>query len=324
VNEENQAAGRAEGPAPTGLAVIAILSVLFLTYLFWSGLTAWVLEQSGLLTRVYGPDFLDKARNQANPDEAARARFGLWVTCLAFPFQASTIPLVFWLVLREPPARLGLTLRHFRRNLVAGVLGWLILAPGVFGLNFLVTSLYNLITNVGIHEHPLTELAMRGLRPFEWVLLVMGAVVAAPVLEEMLFRGVLQRWFTSHRGGGHLAMTLALVVAIWSRHEVLLRGPWDATYFLELAPVWFVLALLPLYAVVCRLARTPTGPGIFGASLLFAAVHSFAWPTPISLFVLALGLGYLFHWTGSLVGPIVLHALFNGLTCAFLILGWNG
>ena len=59
---------------------------------------------------------------------------------------------------------------------------------------------------------------------------------------------------------------------------------------------------------------------MFASSALFAAVHSFAWPSPVALFVLALGLGWLAHRTRSLVGPIVLHGLFNAVSCVLLFL----
>jgi membrane protease YdiL (CAAX protease family) len=44
------------------------------------------------------------------------------------------------------------------------------------------------------------------------------------------------------------------------------------------------------------------------------------WPTPVALFVLALGLGALAYRTQSLVGPVVLHGLFNGFNCLVLFL----
>lgn len=342
-----------ERQAPAGGVALAVLVTLYLTYYFWGGLASLALEGSGILTRYYGPHFLNAARDKLFADAAAReqertrlgllagpgasrveiiekaigrtarAQFGLWVTCLAFPFQAISIPLVFWLMLRWPPSRIGLTLRRFRRNLAAGVVGWLLLTPPVLALNFLITYLYGLWTTVGTQEHPLTELAEHGIRPFEEILLVAAAVVAAPVLEEMMFRGVIQRWVVRWPGGNLLALAAALAVAFWSRHEEFIQGwgQWDATFILELAPVGFVLAMLPVYGIVRACSRTSVGPGIFAASLLFAAVHSFAWPTPISLFLLALGLGYLFHRTGSLVGPMVLHALFNAVTCVVLLAG---
>jgi len=45
-------------------------------------------------------------------------------------------------------------------------------------------------------------------------------------------------------------------------------------------------------------------------------VHSFAWLSPVALFVLALGLGWLAYRMRSLAGPIVLHGLFNAVSCA--------
>jgi membrane protease YdiL (CAAX protease family) len=41
----------------------------------------------------------------------------------------------------------------------------------------------------------------------------------------------------------------------------------------------------------------------------------------VPLFVLALGLGTLAARTRSLVGPIVLHSLFNAASCAVFFLG---
>jgi membrane protease YdiL (CAAX protease family) len=71
--------------------------------------------------------------------------------------------------------------------------------------------------------------------------------------------------------------------------------------------------------LVWRLSRTPVPPAIFGTSLLFACIHTSVWPTPVPLFVLALGLGVLAQRTQSLVGPIVLHGLFNGISCVLLL-----
>jgi membrane protease YdiL (CAAX protease family) len=59
---------------------------------------------------------------------------------------------------------------------------------------------------------------------------------------------------------------------------------------------------------------------IYASSLLFAAAHSSVWPSPIALFVLALVLGYLAYRTRSLVSSIMLHGLFNGVSCVVLLL----
>jgi membrane protease YdiL (CAAX protease family) len=58
---------------------------------------------------------------------------------------------------------------------------------------------------------------------------------------------------------------------------------------------------------------------IFGSAMLFAACHP-VWPTPIPLFPLGLGLGYLAYRTQSLVPGIVMHCLFNTVACIELVL----
>ncbi len=52
---------------------------------------------------------------------------------------------------------------------------------------------------------------------------------------------------------------------------------------------------------------------IFGSSMFFAALHT-NWPASLALFPMGLALGWLYHRTQSLVGPIVFHALFNVTT----------
>ena len=50
---------------------------------------------------------------------------------------------------------------------------------------------------------------------------------------------------------------------------------------------------------------------IFVSSLCFALVHWGQGLAPIPLFILALGLGYLFRQTGSLIACITVHFLLN-------------
>src|SRR5205807_5797494 len=102
-------------------------------------------------------------------------------------------------------------------------------------------------------------------------------------------------------------MTAALVFALFSWKNPLLADttgqPWSTC---------FVLATVPGFLAVEHLAwrwlPTPrAAQTIYGIAVLFAAVHP--WPTPIPLFFLGLGLGYLAFRTQSLVTPTVLHGL---------------
>jgi hypothetical protein len=141
-------------------------------------------------------------------------------------------------------------------------------------------------------------------------------------VEEVVVRGALLRWCARRPWGGHLAMAGALLIAPAKRWDGITRA-WGSRgpLLLELAPALFVLALLPVYLAVWKGSRTPFGPALLGTALLFAAAHSFAWPTPVPLFVLALGLGWLAHRTQSLVGPIVVHAAFNAVGCVVFFRG---
>jgi membrane protease YdiL (CAAX protease family) len=144
--------------------------------------------------------------------------------------------------------------------------------------------------------------------------------VTAPVMEEMLFRGALQRWLQNRPLATPFVMLLALLASVPTQKDA-----WVETWkhgigaiLLHGAPVLFVVVLAVIYLVVYCLSRTSAWPALFAASTLFAAVHSFAWPSPVPLFVLALGLGWLTQRTRSLAGPIVLHGLFNAVSCALL------
>jgi membrane protease YdiL (CAAX protease family) len=163
--------------------------------------------------------------------------------------------------------------------------------------------------------------AAQDLTPIEWTLLVFTAMVAAPVGEELMFRGAVQPWLATRPWGSHLAMLGALAIAVWQRADHLAEACSQGmeSFAAACIPVLFVLALVPIYLLVWWRSRTPVAPAIFGTAALFASVHASVWPTPVPLFVLALGLGALAYRTRSLVGPIVLHSLFNGVSCVQLL-----
>jgi membrane protease YdiL (CAAX protease family) len=140
-------------------------------------------------------------------------------------------------------------------------------------------------------------------------------------MEELLYRGILQRWLSRQRWGGLLAWSLALGLATtycfsliksaWIAHD------WNAVRE-TLQPTAFVIALSPGLWFLGRVRRPQVARAIFGTSLLFAVRHVAAWPDPVALFVLSLGLGWLANRTRSLVGPVVLHSLFNGVGCVLM------
>lgn len=93
-------------------------------------------------------------------------------------------------------------------------------------------------------------------------------------------------------------------------------------------PSWVARAYLHLVAVVVAPAveeilfrgiglpflvrRVGVGPAVFVISLLFALIH-FHVPSVVPLFVVSLALCVAYVHSGSLLVPIVMHALFNGV-----------
>jgi membrane protease YdiL (CAAX protease family) len=299
---------------------VELLVSLYLVLLFWPSAALGVLHWCGFDRWWYGIDLSAPAGADAGAVQQAMFRMKLWAGVLAFPFQVLTYPLVFRVISGVHLSQLGLTTRRLGRNLLLGLAGVVVLTPGVLGLYQLLLYLYAW-SGAGTEKHPLVQVAEQPLAPAEWVLLVLSAVVMAPVVEEITFRGVLQPWFAARRWGGHVAMASAFVMTLYIRGGRLFtvwsqgtQAVWE-----EVTPALFVLALVPVYWLVWRRSPTPTAPAVFGTSLLFASFHASVWPSPVPLFVLALGLGWLAYRTRSLVGPIVLHSLFNGLSCLQLL-----
>jgi ABC-2 type transport system permease protein len=70
-----------------------------------------------------------------------------------------------------------------------------------------------------------------------------------------------------------------------------------------------------LYGVVRRyLGRSV---GLAANAMLFAAVHAHA-PSAVPLFVLGSCFTIAYEWSGSILVPMAMHALFNSLTLTFL------
>jgi membrane protease YdiL (CAAX protease family) len=345
-------------PAPVRWTAAEIALILLLMPLLLT-LSAEVLTAGGFYRWFYGPGLPEAARDTALPRQVAAAtvvaglggttaggaaaaalvgsatgqehlrrqqqklawyRLALWSGALAFFLQLAATLSLLYLFSGVRPRDLGLTTRRLRHNVVAGVVGALVLTPGALGLNLLAVALFR-AAGGDTQEHPFAQLGQVHLHPAEWVLLVVAATLFAPVWEELLFRGILQPWFATRRWGPHLALLAAFAAALLTRSDRLAeaRGQGPHALLQECVPALGVLALLPVYALVWWRSRTPVGPALFATAVLFAWVHARVWPSPIALTFLALGLGWLAWRTQSLVGPIVVHSLFNGTACLLLI-----
>jgi membrane protease YdiL (CAAX protease family) len=82
-----------------------------------------------------------------------------------------------------------------------------------------------------------------------------------------------------------------------------------------IAPLVEEMLFRGLFQTMFRSYLRRPWPAILLTSVLFAIIHLNPehWP---ALFVLSIGLGYSYEKSGSLLRPILMHALFNGLTIA--------
>jgi membrane protease YdiL (CAAX protease family) len=289
-----------------------IVFSVFLAWLFWPAVMYATLKGIGVEHWYYGDDAPELSK-----------RLNLWARTLALPFQILTYPLVFSAYSGTTLEQLGLTTRRLGRNILAGVAGVMLMGPLVYAVWKLVRLLSEASGGDDVQEHVLETLARLGLTPSEWGMVFFTAMIGAPLHEELAFRGVLQPWLAERRWGGHVAMLGGLALSVAFRGERLwtawAEGIPNVSLVDAATPALFVLALLPLYLAIWATSRTPLDAAIFGTSLMFACIHTSVWPTPMPLLVLALGLGVLAQRRRSLVGPIVLHGLFNGVSCIQLL-----
>jgi membrane protease YdiL (CAAX protease family) len=335
------------------------LGVLLLIYWFSLALASSLLLQFGFYRWYYGPSVVslvtegetERAAGQAAAavaaglapwgaalQQAAAAaaeelaspfarqmavqRFGLWAMALAFPCQIFLI--LHYLARRHGvrPGELGLTTHRLGRNLLWGLLAWAALTPLVYGVNQLFQWLFRLWPGGVGQGHVLTLLARQGLSPAERGLWLVGVLVCAPIMEEVLFRGLLQPWMAKHSWGGWLGLAGAFALSVWRQRDPLAEALADpAALPAALLPPLCVLALAGVMVLVQRRSRSPEGPAVFGAAVLFGFVHA-DWPSPLALLVLGVGLGVLAQRRRSLAGPILLHALFNAVTAVQLMGPW--
>jgi membrane protease YdiL (CAAX protease family) len=236
----------------------------------------------------------------------------VWVSVLAAPLALAAMLLLPRYLSAAQPYQLGLTLARWRHQVVTGYLLWLCTVPGVLLLHHLCNLVHRAQTGGPPREHPLGQ-AMRERPDAATIAAVLvSALLTAPLLEELFFRGLLQPLAAKDRRTPFIVALLALVVAA----EQSTRHGWAAALF-----VLLLSAGLPFVeALAWRLLPVPGAiPAVYATSILFAVLHSPVWPTPVPLFVLSLFLGFLAFRTQGLVGPILVHVLFNAVACVLLL-----
>jgi membrane protease YdiL (CAAX protease family) len=298
-----------------------------------------ILNAAGFFPAVYGPGFPPPAEPwRDHPDagaavagiaaasvgharavETATVR-GLWTGGFALPLQV----LGAWAALRAlyPGWRPSATPRTVPARVALGAVAWVSITPVVYAAHVATIAAFNAL-GWGMDEHPLARLGP--WRPaIDRILFVFQACVAAPLGEELAFRGILLPWLLAGtvrpmglRQPGRVWVVLGAAVALaaCANLDDLVNGRVRGA-------VAFAAALAAGWVAASRLTtKARTCGAVWASAALFAALHSSVWPTPVPLFVLGLGLGWLAVRTRGILVPTLVHGLFNAVSAVFVLNG---
>lgn len=200
---------------------------------------------------------------------------------------------------------LGLLPTRIAHDIVVGWSAFLLVGPIVYAVQAVLVTAFKYES-----RHPLIELVQQDDSRTLFAIVAFMAVVVAPVSEEYFFRVLLQGW-------------LEKVAALLADRNMqsLSQDGWTAiaSDALERAPEH------PTEPFPQR----PEAPGgriwrvlpIAISAGIFAWMHAPHGPDPIPLFVLAVGLGYVYQSTHRLLPCVVLHMCLNGTTMWLVWLG---
>jgi membrane protease YdiL (CAAX protease family) len=279
----------------------------------------------------------------ANADEQTPdKRTFLWSSTLAPPLMLGLIILGLQQLRGTRLVELGLTRTRAAVNVCLGYVTWLMLTPPVYALMYGAAYLVEL-GGGAVTEHPVSEVTKQPLMVVEWLLMLASAVVLMPLLEEVLFRGLMLPW--QLRGGWQAQATTAFCALFMAA----VGGAAGKSYNTA-APLFVLIFLTGLLFLPLALRRhapsvtsddetdlaKPAWPeqvlrcavdrraqpllAVCTNGLFFAAMHSSVWPSPVALVVLGIGLAWLRYRTSSLVASLTLHGLFNAVGTVALML----
>jgi len=270
-------------------------------------------------------------------DSEALALRGLWIGVITLPLQIVLLGAARRLLF-PPPVAPGVG-RTFPGRVALAVVAWLSIAPIVFLVHAVVILAFGGLEWPS-EEHPLAKLTAR-LTLHEQAVFFFGAAVASPLVEEILFRGVLLGWLVGGKSLLDRGRTnryrqrppadrrvwpvLLIGVGMAVTTVVAKNGSGGLLPSFIRGPVVFAVVLLVGWAVLRTLVRKRRTLGaVYASASLFAAAHSAVWPSPVPLFALGLGLGWLAVRTRGVLAPAIVHALFNAVSVLFVLRGGGG
>lgn len=268
-------------PSPWGLIDLALAALL---------LTAFQMVNLLVLRYGYGIDAVKGWEHLASRDLA--------LVTLAEPVAnlaaiAAALAVIGWRT-RAGCRDFGISLRHLGQDVGLGLAAFVMLAPPVYAIQRLLVEWFP-------YRHPLISMLQQHPDTLLRAAVFFSAVVAAPVVEEFFYRVLWQGWLQEV-----LPRRERFQQLVFGRPPAPLQSPGDDPMSAAMngadhrSPVTEALAIV-------------------ASATLFAVMHVSHGPAPIPLFVLALGLGYVYARTGRVLPCIVVHVLLNGCSLVTLL-----
>ncbi len=234
-------------------------------------------QVAGVLFIVSNPDPSDLSHHflQMSPFNSAA---GLTTLLAVFLL----IPILYY---RRRDLR-AFRLRHdrLRELLKIGLLAAILLIPLTMAINVIVGLL------VTPYSHPVIDTLLAEASVETLIYTVITVVVAAPIVEEFVFRGVVLTYLQRAFSGNWATNTLILC-----KHSEKPENQFKAADTFQ-----------------------RHGANLL-TSLIFASLHLGQGAAPIPLFLLSFGIGHVANKTGSIIPCILIHMLLNGISTIPLI-----
>lgn len=323
---------------------------VFLVFCLWFGLPSVIVEllsQFGFFRGLIGiaPD-----SDLETPENVLYfQRCGVIAGPLIFLVLMAAIFGILYARSGSRPHQYGLGWARWPANLALGLVAFIVGTPIILGTHFLAILL------LPQRPHQFELLGKQPLEGWEWGLMALQACLMTPILEELVFRGVLQGWLRRASLPGHITIISATLIR--GAYAIRYRDPSSHAVGTDFGPFLFALLLAGGYGFwMYRMTRQfalfedeiqhwlpqlddaevgdthPPRDGkclrdwssanaalaIGGSAMLFVILHAGAWPAPVALLPMSLILGWLAHRTQSLIGAMAFHGMFN--LVAFIVL----
>jgi membrane protease YdiL (CAAX protease family) len=206
----------------------------FLLFNIVPAILVYLLDESGFFFWVFG-EYVKPARQFLLLEPLRLVLlFAFFITLVLYPISGTR------------PSHVGLTTARWQANIRLGLTAFCVVTPVVLGLYFVVHAV------TPSTPHPLEELIQEPHFGFEWGLIAFGTVITAPLLEEWLFRGLLQGWLRRASLWGHLVIAVLGLTAGILQSLPQARPPddrivWEAPVFAWLLVSIYITGVLRIW-----------------------------------------------------------------------------